>query len=217
MKCLKKSYLFPAKPNIMAEYYYHNGTDKVGPLSLEALKAHNLTPETYVWYEGLTDWKKAGEVTELVSLFSAGGQAAAPQPAAPQAPQPGQPQQGYAQPQPAYQYGQRPMQPHGAYSQQAYQQPYQQAQQPAQQASSSGAKPKLGVLKVFGIIGLLISIVLIIMGIAVANMSAYCWDYDCDCYPVIYEKEPYAIIFVILGVLFLTQSIITMVKAFKKY
>lgn len=41
-----------------------------GPFTIEALRAQQLTPETYVWREGLTDWVKAGTLPELSELFN---------------------------------------------------------------------------------------------------------------------------------------------------
>ncbi len=55
----------------MKQYYYTNGADKFGPMSLEELKTKGITAETLVWYEGLDQWVKASTVPELASLFGA--------------------------------------------------------------------------------------------------------------------------------------------------
>lgn len=41
--------------------------DKVmlGPFTLENLKEKNLKPSDLIWYEGLTDWIPAGNLSEL--------------------------------------------------------------------------------------------------------------------------------------------------------
>lgn len=54
----------------MKKYFYTDGHTNFGPFTLDELKYKNITTETYVWYEGMGDWKKANEVSELASLFS---------------------------------------------------------------------------------------------------------------------------------------------------
>lgn len=53
----------------MKQFYLHDGQNQIGPFSSEELKEKNITRDTFVWKEGMTDWKKAGEVTELNNLF----------------------------------------------------------------------------------------------------------------------------------------------------
>jgi hypothetical protein len=55
----------------MKLFFYTDGTDKFGPFTIEELKGKGITRDTMVWYEGLDDWKKAGEVPELYQLYSA--------------------------------------------------------------------------------------------------------------------------------------------------
>ena len=57
----------------MSKYYYTDGKERFGPFTLEELAAKNISRDTMVWMEGLTDWIPAGNLTELQSLFSAGG------------------------------------------------------------------------------------------------------------------------------------------------
>lgn len=95
-----------------------------GPYTHEQLQQMQLTPDTYVWYKGLPEWKRAGECEETAYLFGNTGAACDPQQAqgaaqAPQQPQgfapadqqyQGQPQQ-YQAPQyqePAEGYNQEP-------------------------------------------------------------------------------------------------------------
>ena len=189
----------------MKSYYYHNGQDKVGPLSLEDLKKQNITRDTYVWYEGLTDWKRAGDIPELQALFPAGG--AAPQQQYGQA---AQPAYGYQQPAQAAQQG----------YQQGYQQQYTQPRSYATTAASTTAGPmKMGALKAFSIIGLIFSLILFIIGVGVFNISGYCYDYydSCSCYTGNDEQEVYGSIIIVMSLIFLTQSIITAAKSFKNY
>jgi hypothetical protein len=50
------------------EYYYANNDQKVGPLSKEALKG-KIAKDTLIWKEGMKDWVKASELSELKDLF----------------------------------------------------------------------------------------------------------------------------------------------------
>lgn len=54
----------------MKKYYLHNGTENIGPLDLDELKAKAITKNTQVWCDGMEDWKNAGEVEELKSILS---------------------------------------------------------------------------------------------------------------------------------------------------
>lgn len=54
----------------MKQYYIYNGTEQLGPFSFEVLKQRNITANTLIWYEGLTDWCKAGEIAELKTLIT---------------------------------------------------------------------------------------------------------------------------------------------------
>lgn len=55
--------------SLMKQYYIFINEERKGPLSFEELKQENISKETLVWYEGLTEWKKANEVEELKELF----------------------------------------------------------------------------------------------------------------------------------------------------
>jgi len=55
----------------MKQYYYANGDQQLGPFSLQELQSKNLRKDTYVWYEGLSDWTRAGDLPELSALFEA--------------------------------------------------------------------------------------------------------------------------------------------------
>lgn len=53
----------------MKKYFIHDGKEQKGAFDLAELKQLNVTKETPVWFEGLPNWKKAGEIPELQSLF----------------------------------------------------------------------------------------------------------------------------------------------------
>lgn len=47
------------------QYYIASGKDHLGPFTLSQMKNKKLTPETLIWYEGLTQWTKAEDLEEL--------------------------------------------------------------------------------------------------------------------------------------------------------
>ena len=49
----------------MKKYFYSDGNEKHGPLSLDELKQEKITNDTLIWFEGLDDWTKAKYVLEL--------------------------------------------------------------------------------------------------------------------------------------------------------
>lgn len=51
------------------KYFYSDGQSQFGPFSKEELYSKGITKETLVWYEGLTEWVKAGESDELKDFF----------------------------------------------------------------------------------------------------------------------------------------------------
>jgi uncharacterized protein YlxW (UPF0749 family) len=53
----------------MKKYFLHNGTESSGPFDFEDLKAKRITKKSPVWFEGMDNWKYAGEVAELSPLF----------------------------------------------------------------------------------------------------------------------------------------------------
>lgn len=53
----------------MKTYYIHNGTENSGPFILEELKAKKITKTTLVWFEGMDEWKYAGDIDELKSIL----------------------------------------------------------------------------------------------------------------------------------------------------
>jgi hypothetical protein len=53
----------------MKKYYLHNGTESSGPFDIEELKAKRITKTSPVWFEGMENWKYAGDISELNMLF----------------------------------------------------------------------------------------------------------------------------------------------------
>ena len=125
----------------MAKYFIYKNGQQEGPYEPQAVIGMKLSPDTFVWCEGMTDWKPISQVPELQQ----------PQPAAPpQFQQPAPPQTPpQAGPQGAPQFQQAYQQPQGGYQQQQqYQQQYQQQQyqqayqQPQQNYPAPGEKSK---------------------------------------------------------------------------
>ncbi len=53
----------------MKKYYYSDGVEKYGPFSLEELKTYDIENDTLIWYEGMDDWKRAGDMPNISMLF----------------------------------------------------------------------------------------------------------------------------------------------------
>ena len=87
----------------MQYYYSNNGTDQVGPFTLEELSRQGITAQTLIWHEGLSNWTPAGQLPDLAPAMATPPvandvalQVSAP---TPHPPQPIQYQSPYAQPQ----------------------------------------------------------------------------------------------------------------------
>lgn len=50
-------------------YHYSDGQNSFGPITLEELRAKQITPNTLIWTEDLITWTKAQDVAELKDLF----------------------------------------------------------------------------------------------------------------------------------------------------
>ena len=56
----------------MENYYYIDTVgERQGPLSMEKLLAQGITAQTFVWREGMNDWKAAASLPELSAHFGA--------------------------------------------------------------------------------------------------------------------------------------------------
>lgn len=49
----------------MVRYFYSDGIQNHGPLTLEELKRKSIQPDTLIWHEGMSDWKRADRIDEL--------------------------------------------------------------------------------------------------------------------------------------------------------
>lgn len=68
----------------MQQYWINQQGKQQGPFSLEELQSMPLDASTYVWFSGMTDWKKIGDVESLAHLVSQSPEAPS-EPLAPQA------------------------------------------------------------------------------------------------------------------------------------
>lgn len=53
----------------MKTYFINNGNENGGPFTIEELKLQDISRATLVWYNGMDEWKYAGEIAELQFLF----------------------------------------------------------------------------------------------------------------------------------------------------
>jgi hypothetical protein len=53
----------------MKKYYYIKDENKLGPFDLEDLKSTDIKRDTLVWFQGIKDWTRATEISELGELF----------------------------------------------------------------------------------------------------------------------------------------------------
>ena len=53
----------------MKKFYLYNEMQQQGPFDIEELKAKNITKDSPIWYEGLSEWTTAKEVDDLKDLF----------------------------------------------------------------------------------------------------------------------------------------------------
>lgn len=67
-----------------ADWYYIGHYGQLGPLTLDQMKelvdGAVVTPETYVWKQGLPDWVFASQVSEFARMFAASPVEAVPPP-----------------------------------------------------------------------------------------------------------------------------------------
>jgi hypothetical protein len=54
----------------MKKYFYMDGSNSLGPFSIEELQEKKISRETHVWFHELGEWKEAGVVPELNELFT---------------------------------------------------------------------------------------------------------------------------------------------------
>lgn len=54
----------------MKQFYLNDGQQQTGPFSIDELKLKGINRDTSVWKEGMAEWVKAGELSELSEIFS---------------------------------------------------------------------------------------------------------------------------------------------------
>ena len=98
----------------MKQYYYVDANNQsVGPFPVEDL-VKRITPESFIWTEGMSNWVKANTVPEVMNLLVGGQQSFQQPPFGAQQPPFQQQQQAYQQQQPQFQQPyQQPYQPYG--------------------------------------------------------------------------------------------------------
>lgn len=66
---MKYRNVYKGRGDFMVNWYYVVGSDRVGPVSVEALKVlfdnKQITTDTYVWKKGFQNWERLKEVSEL--------------------------------------------------------------------------------------------------------------------------------------------------------
>lgn len=53
----------------MKKYHYTDGINTFGPFTLEELKTKGITADSYVWFEGMSNWAPAHQLPELQAYF----------------------------------------------------------------------------------------------------------------------------------------------------
>lgn len=54
----------------MKLYYYANGTESLGPFTLDELKTKDISSTTLIWHDGLENWTPANQVEEVKAFIS---------------------------------------------------------------------------------------------------------------------------------------------------
>lgn len=55
----------------MKYYFINPSNQQEGPIDVCEFAAHGVTDQTFVWCEGMAEWKRAGDCDELRSFFEA--------------------------------------------------------------------------------------------------------------------------------------------------
>ncbi|MBR5687811.1 MAG: DUF4339 domain-containing protein [Prevotella sp.] len=51
------------------EYFIAQGSENLGPFTIDQLRERGISPDTEVWTDGMEEWQPAYKVTELQTLF----------------------------------------------------------------------------------------------------------------------------------------------------
>ncbi len=54
----------------MKQYYLHVNNKQEGPFSFDELKQLSLHSEVLIWYDGIENWKEAGQIEVLKDFFT---------------------------------------------------------------------------------------------------------------------------------------------------
>ncbi len=54
----------------MREFYYEHNEQQSGPITIDELRPLQINGETLIWYEGLSDWTKAKEISHLADYLN---------------------------------------------------------------------------------------------------------------------------------------------------
>lgn len=54
----------------MKKFYIYNGTEQEGPFDISDLKSKNISKQTPIWYQGLSEWELACNIDEFKELFN---------------------------------------------------------------------------------------------------------------------------------------------------
>ncbi len=54
------------------EWYVSQNGQRLGPMQTSQLRQQGLTPDTHIWRDGFSEWKRAADVPELASLLQTG-------------------------------------------------------------------------------------------------------------------------------------------------
>jgi hypothetical protein len=55
----------------MKQYYLLEGDSQIGPFTLDQLKTQKITSSTPIWFEGLSEWTTAANLSELKEILNA--------------------------------------------------------------------------------------------------------------------------------------------------
>lgn len=55
----------------MKYYFINTANQQEGPIDVHEFASHGVTDQSFVWREGMADWKRAGDCDELKSFFEA--------------------------------------------------------------------------------------------------------------------------------------------------
>ena len=53
----------------MKKFFYVRNEEKIGPVTFDELKEANINEDTLIWFEGLAEWTRAGDLAELREIF----------------------------------------------------------------------------------------------------------------------------------------------------